>query len=210
MLSGIALTFSLRCTEQCVLWLRTVLGNAFFDSALFWTMRSLTLRCSGQCILWLCAVLNNAFFDSALFWTMRSLTLGCTEQWTMRSLTLRVVTHLLRDRGRISYQYFLVLWTLYKLIIVPSPYKNKTIQKLRLEWKSGLQAFLIETSESLTVAKLRSWQREKIYTFQLTAQRRTSRFQKVVRIMIDQSRARDKLKRQRQRNNLLWFLWHEN
>ena len=145
-------------------------------------MRSLTSRCSGQCILWLRAVLDNAFFDSALFWTMRSLTLGCTEQWTMRSLTLRVVTHLLRDRGRISYQYFLVLWTLYKLIIVPSPYKSKNIQKLHLEWKSGLQPFLIETSESLTVAKLRSWQREKIYTFQLTAQRKTSRFQKVFRL----------------------------
>ena len=236
-------SLTLRCSEQCVLWLRAVLDNAFYDSALYWTMRSLTPRCSGQCVLWLRAVLDNAFFDSALFWAMHSLTLRCSGQcvlwlcavldnvffdsalyWTMRSLiprcsvqcvlwlwaVLRVVTHLLRDRGRISYQYFLVLWTLYKLIIVPSPYKSKTIQKLRLEWKSGLQAFLIETSESLTVAKLRSWQREKIYTFQLTAQRKTSRFQKVVRIMIDQSRARDKLKRQRQRNNLLWFLWHEN
>ena len=107
-LFGTVQSFSLRCTEQCVLWLRAVLDNAFFDSALFWTMHSLTLRCSGQCVLWLCAVLDNAFFDSALFWTMRSLTPHCSGQcilwlcavldnalfdsamfWTMYSLTLR-------------------------------------------------------------------------------------------------------------------------
>ena len=78
------------CPGQHWPWtLSSVPDSAELDSALFWTVLSLTQLCSGQRWAWLSSVLDSAELDSALFWTVLSLTQLCNGQrWAWLSSVL--------------------------------------------------------------------------------------------------------------------------